>query len=80
MSITNETDCVRKEGEGVTIIGLIVWYEIDFIQYIYYFFILCNSWLLTLAFMQAYQLYIPQRMGNIHIFILSEQIKDEQDI
>jgi len=30
--------------------------------------------------MQAYQLYIPQRMGNIHIFILSEQIKDEQDI
>jgi len=26
----DEIDCVRKEGEGVTIIGLIVWYEIDF--------------------------------------------------
>ena len=41
MSITNEIDRVRKEGEGVTIIGLIVWYEIDFyLVYILIFYIM----------------------------------------
>ena len=36
----DEIDLVRKEGEGVEINGLIVWYEIDFyLVYILLFYI-----------------------------------------